>query len=373
MVPLILWASVMLLLLLWHMYLEPAWSTLRSCSCKQCKTTFTQVCCRLAPGYLWEVIKQKKQLYRAHVADVTTNGWDRFITSLLVTTYSAYPSVAKVAVGMLMCLTVGTGNDRWILDVRLQCPLPSSSVSWLTAPALAIGIFLLVLCVAWPAFSAGFLFCQAYKGTATPDGCSATHPWGVSWAARFSFRFADYEVDFDGLKTGRKGWASGLHGVFKHLRDHLALAWDTVLDYQRLLLAVVALSVTLHALHQLLLVTLVMGAYLLLALLVRPWRSDIVSWLQVGALSVLMTSTLGVMACNVEAIDAATAYRASLVYKQIIPWVILVANGVYALAAVLSVLYYAYQDFWVDAKPLPWFLCCFGCVLGGCSCVAEAP
>lgn len=348
-VPVVLWASVMLLQLLWHMYLQPAWKALRSGACNQCTAICTQGCRRVAPGYIRDLI----------------------ITSFVVTTYSAYPSVAKVAVSMLMCLQVGTGNDRWILDVRLQCPLPTSSVSWLTAPALAVGVVLLFLCVAWPAVSAGVLFHQAYKGTATRDGCSDKHPWVGSWAASLSYRFADYAVDFEALTAGKKGWASGLHGVLKHLRNHLALAWDTVLDYQRLLLAVVALSVTLHALHQLLAVMLVMGAYLLLALLVRPWRSDIVSWLQIGALSVLIGSTLGVMACNVEAIDATTAYRASLVYKQVIPVVILVVNVVYALAAVASVCYYAYLDFWVNAKPLPWFVRCLGCVFCGCSCIAT--
>lgn len=149
------------------------------------------------------------------------------------------------------------------------------------------------------------------------------------------------------------------------------LAWDSVLDYQRLLLAVVATSVMLHELHQLLLVVLLMGTYLLLVVLVRPWENPVVTWLQVGGSSVLVGSTLGVTACTVGFTDATTAFASP--YKQVIPSVIIAANGLYLLVALLCCFFYLHEDrkllrgTWHANRYRVCLACCGACM----SCVVE--
>jgi hypothetical protein len=118
---------------------------------------------------------------------------------------------------------------------------------------------------------------------------------------------------------------------------------------QRLLLAAVAVSVMLHPLHQLLLVLLVMGSYFIMALFVRPWRSTLVSYLQLGALTVLVASTVAIIAVNVE--PDGTAAR-QLPYKQVLPVLVIVANGVYLVFAIGCLIYCTYKDFWVIRKKL---------------------
>lgn len=285
----------------------------------------------------------------------------------MVTIYSAYPSIAKVGVGMLTCLQVGTGNKRFVLDVRLLCPLDTSHNSWVSSVSLAVGIVLTVACVLSPFLLGALLIRQAYKkALAAPDP--------NSMVATLAYRYADYRVDYEALEVGHAGLnvsVRGVRNVVTHVCNLVTLAWDSILDWQRLSLAAVAMAVVLHPLHQLLLVLLVMGSYLLLALIVRPWRSTLVSWLQLGALTVLIASTMALIACNVEA-DETAALESP--YKKALPVVVIVANGLYVVFVVGSLLYCVHKDYWVIQKMLEaglkvvaaWCCCC--CKTGAATC-----
>jgi hypothetical protein len=116
-------------------------------------------------------------------------------------------------------------------------------------------------------------------------------------------------VDYEALEVGQHCQDSSAKGSlhtlqsFSRSRKHFKLAglrlrlyavlvWDSVLDLHRFLLALVSLCVMLHELHQLILVVMVLGSYLLLVLLVKPFRSAAVWRLQVLALVVLLMSCL---------------------------------------------------------------------------------
>ena len=64
----------------------------------------------------------------------------------------------------------------------------------------------------------------------------------------------------------------------------------------------------LHEAHQISLMIIVLGSYLLVVLLVRPWRARAVWQLQVGALAALIASCIGIMAITVQ---NASAYYSS--------------------------------------------------------------
>lgn len=250
---------------------------------------------------------------------------------------------------MMDCFRVGQGNKRWVMDVRLQCPLTTLQSSSVSRVAVAVGIILTVVCVLIPALLAGVLIHQASTGAQ-----NLSDPDPNSMTATLAYRYADYDVDYGILEKGSGSLSVRVHGmrsVVKHsvskLRNMVALAWDSLLDMQRLLLAVVAMSVMLHPLHQLLLVLLVMGSYLLMALLVRPWRRTVVSWLQVGALTVLVASTVAMIACNVQSGET-TAFASP--YKQVLPVLVIVANRVYVVMELGSLLYFSYQEFTVAEK-----------------------
>jgi hypothetical protein len=101
----------------------------------------------------------------------------------------------------------------------------------------------------------------------------------------------------------------------------------------RLLLALVALSVMMHELHQLLLVIMVLSSYLALILAVKPYRCITILRLQVLALLVLLLSCFGIAACNIG--DTSGFYNAAVKsnYMDAVPWVVAALNMLYLLTA----------------------------------------
>jgi hypothetical protein len=87
----------------------------------------------------------------------------------------------------------------------------------------------------------------------------------------------------------------------------------------------------LQEIHQLILMVLALGSYLLLVLLVKPWRAKTVWRLQVLPLAILIASCLGIMACTVS---NAHTYYSSVVYANAIPWLVLLANLCYLVLLV---------------------------------------
>lgn len=257
---------------------------------------------------------------------------DTSIVTALGVSLLLYTQIAKVACGLLMCVNVGQ-TPRWVLDVRLQCPsLPPYPACG--AGVVVFGVFLVLGCLAWPVTLAGVLICHAHQGRLLLLGSSqpaasttvaqhahtkdASHAAGgvgrtsgagtallactaqyadtnsrsaVRATARLAVRYSDYGVDFKALDVAGQHCqeSSSSKGSFrafsrspsmKHLmlagqrlRLYAVLVWDSVLDLHRFLLALVSLCVMLHELHQLILVVLVLGSYLLLVLLVKPFRS----------------------------------------------------------------------------------------------------
>lgn len=180
-VPVVLFLSVLLLLMIRH--------KLRTWRCTCTKThqqpdESANAAVREQPAW---------PAFRGYIGAVMMTTW-------LVTYYNYYPTTAKAAVGMLMCLNVGAGNGRWIMDVRLQCPMPVSLGSgWFHGVAMAVGIVLVVFCVCMPAVIAGILIHQARVGGIGPrpdDGTSKSVGARMAAYASLSYRYADYKVDF---------------------------------------------------------------------------------------------------------------------------------------------------------------------------------
>jgi hypothetical protein len=294
------------------------------------------------------------------------------VTTWLVIGFDFYSTMASYAVGMLMCLKMPTASDapvskHWVLDVRMQCPTQRLD-RWWGAFALALGLLLLVLCIIYPSVIAMVLVYKARHNTLNPERtgapCNSPHVGGWRGLLQFmgsslDFRFADYDVQYDkwaerspddNHKRGASGtlswqrvwqwvgWSrsedpgSGrphlLSESLVSLRRLLVLTWDSILDFQRLVLAVLGLSVMLHELHQVLLVALVLGIYLMLMLAVRPWRSVAIFRLQVLATSVLVLSCCGIMACSVAA-DSHYGAADTKRYQDVVSWVVITINVFY--------------------------------------------
>jgi hypothetical protein len=286
-----------------------------------------------------------------------------------VIVFDFYSTLASYALGMFMCLKMPTAVSaavswHWVLDVRMQCPLQRLD-KWWGKHALGLGIFLLVLCIIYPLVIAIVLVRKALDNTLDPKRSATSTPrdhehdgglWG-SIASSLSFRFADYNVDYEEWaepstddNSERRGvvraiqeawqcikqwfsdfWSSKRHPVgdsLAQLRRLLVLTWDSILDLQRLVLALLGLSVMLHELHQILLVALALGIYLMLMLAVRPWRSEAIFRLQVLAASVLVLSCCGIMACNVSG-DGHYSDDDTQRYTNAVGWAVIVINLVY--------------------------------------------
>jgi len=151
----------------------------------------------------------------------------------------------------------------------------------------------------------------------------------------------------DTMKKAREGvlcWMSfDDHPVEKFLtslRMLLVLAWDSILDLQRLVLAALGLSVMLHEQHQLLLVTLVLVIYLALMLAVRPWRSPAILRLQVLAASVLVLSCCVILASNVSA-DGHYSEEDRKAYTTALGWTVIGINLLYVVVSLVTLGYCA--------------------------------
>jgi hypothetical protein len=293
--------------------------------------------------------------------------WEHFFATALVVFFGTYTNLATVALGLLMCVQtdVRTGTNshrkpvqpsntaipnRWLMDVRLSCPIPCKNSAW-AIWANIVGGLLLVVCIGGPIGIACVLWRQAWKGNlkghitavaSDPDALTKRTHRSIEdhITARLAFRYADYNCNYEVLK-----YSSSTHGqrrldseLFQQrLRAQIVLAWDSVLDLFRFLLAVAALCVTLHELHQLIMVALFLSMYLILILAFRPWKSAKVWRLQVWALVCLVFSCLGTMACNVS--DVESYYGASTgKQQQAISLLVIIVNGVYALCALFALM-----------------------------------
>lgn len=274
---------------------------------------------------------------------------DNAIATALAASLFVYITICKVAVGMLMCVKGFSNSDRWVMDVRLECPVTNLEKGWALG-ATVVGAMLVCACIAWPVGIAWVLARECYfdrllrvdaaskrvaSTSASGIGASPqeiTHNWVV--------RYADYDVDYDALsKSANEGqkpfellniWRPGyFQAAALKLRTYAVLCWDSILELHRLLIAVVSLCVMLHELHQLILLVIALTSYLLLVLLVKPWRATTVWRLQVLALSILVFSCLGIMACTVGDASAYYSEGAQKSYVKTIPWVVLLCNLAY--------------------------------------------
>jgi hypothetical protein len=277
---------------------------------------------------------------------------DNVVATALASSMFVYLTIARVAFGMLLCVKVGS-SQRWILDVRLQCPTSRPMTGW-GGGAVVFGVLLLCVCLAWPVSIAWVLIQEVHKGnlmrveSAGATCGTAGDPADVAGAekaahstARLAIRYADYAVDFDSLMVapaadsfgvGLPRPSFGSDAWMARLRMYTILTWDSILDVHRLTVALASVCVMLQEVHQLILMVLALGSYMLLVLLVKPWRAKAVWRLQVLALAILIASCLGIMACTVS---NAHTYYSSVVYAKAIPWLVLVTNLCYLVLLVV--------------------------------------
>lgn len=272
--------------------------------------------------------------------------WDHLAVTLVVIFFSYYQTFAKSATGLLMCVDLGS-EQRWVLDVRLSCPAAVAfqpKRGWAVG-ALVLGAFILaVFCIGPPVLFARALLRQASAGglrqqTTGHIDDTAQGPNSRSWVAeRLAYRYRDYAIDNAKVAFWtRAGWKQHLREPLTHFGPILTqaklaavLCWDSVLDLFRFQLVVVSMSVMLHELHQLLAMAMLFGCYLVLILMVRPWKSPTTQRLQVAALLVLVLSCCGIIACS---LNDAGSYYANDSYRKVIPWVVLGLNAFYVVAA----------------------------------------
>jgi hypothetical protein len=126
-----------------------------------------------------------------------------------------------------------------------------------------------------------------------------------------------------------------------------------------LLLALAALGVMMHELHQLLLVVLVFSSYLVLMLAARPHKCTTIWSLQVSALLVLLLSCFGIIACNIGDTSGFYEERTTYNYRNVVPWVVVSLNAAYFCAAGCVLLRSV------------WHRC--GCSRGVCHCHVRTP
>jgi hypothetical protein len=299
-----------------------------------------------------------------------------------VISFDFYSALASYAIGMFMCLKMPTSDPEgvswhWVLDVRMQCP-DQCLDSWWGALALVLGVFLLTLCIIYPVGIAVVLVHKARNNTLDPDrsGISSEGGHGGLWGfitSSLAFRFADYDVNYRQWAKASSGdnseprgalqvlrdtvqcikqwlhdfWSSRMHPVgysLAQLRMLLVLTWDSILDFQRIVLALLGLSVMLHELHQVLLVALVLGVYLMLMLAVRPWRSDAIFRLQVLATSVLVLSCCGIMAGTVSG-DGHYSENDTNRLAGAVSWAIIAMNLLYMAIGLCTLFVCAWRNF----------------------------
>jgi hypothetical protein len=301
----------------------------------------------------------------AHGTSFSYYFWEHFFATALVVFFGSYTKMATVALGLLMCVCADTSGcprtdeqghvysnitaHRWLLDVRLACPISHNTTAW-AIWANIIGGLLLTVCIGGPIGIAFVLWWQAHKGNlkghitaaaSDPDALTTRSHRSIEdhITARLAFRYADYDCNYEILKQSSSAHGRrqlGSESVLQRCRARVVLAWDSVLDLHRFLLAVAALSVTLHELHQLILVAFLLSSYLILILAVRPWKSVTVWCLQVLALVCLVFSCLGIMACNVADADSFYGESAGKLHQTLISVAVIVVNVLYAVAALIE-------------------------------------
>jgi hypothetical protein len=304
----------------------------------------------------------------------------RLAIASLVLFFDNYDKAAQTALSMLVCVNVGAGPYpwRWVMDVRLPCPwirtTTHASQHWQRAAA-AVGILLLLVCICIPVLLATWLARCVYKGIITSPGktevpafpesilltrCGLSSRFRIfmrrslcnlNVAELLRFRYDDYNIRYEqlrkptadggpltahnrGLASVPTGWSSSARKCWgrlslRRLKLWAVLCWDSILDFHRLLLALAALCVMMHELHQLLLVVLVYSSYLVLILAARPYKCTTTWRLQVSALLVLLLSCFGIIACNIG--DTSGFYEETTArdYMHVVPWVVISLNAAY--------------------------------------------
>jgi hypothetical protein len=94
--------------------------------------------------------------------------------------------------------------------------------------------------------------------------------------------------------------------------------------------------------HQLLLVAMFLGSYLVLALIIHPWQSPATGRMQVSALLVLVVSCIAIIAWGV---DDSTRNYSDLSYKNALPWLVIALNLCYVVVAVVSLVICAWREY----------------------------
>lgn len=273
--------------------------------------------------------------------------WQHTLVAALVIFFEFYSTAASVALGMLMCVKVPAKKAplyRWVMDVRLQCPVDTSCFQPWVGWAWFIGMILLLFCIWWPLYIAAKLLQQASAGRLCTgaEGTSSTqqNP-SVPFSELLAFRYADYDVDYralqrrlEHLKPGH--WLEFWSAVCRlPVRKCLVLVWDSVLDLQRFVLALLALCVMLDELHQLLLMTVVFSLYLLAIVAIRPWRSTTVWLLQVAAASVLVLSCCTIMAAQIGDSSSHYTREDKQQFAVLLPALVIAMNAAYILGGLL--------------------------------------
>jgi hypothetical protein len=229
-----------------------------------------------------------------------------------VTIFTFYTPIASVAISMFSCIPV-CGKSYWILDINLRCPWESvSQPQWQWA--VGVGVPAVLFSAVVPVFVVAWLMHALRTGSLTSAG----------FVQRYGFLYSNYRIDFPTPQGG------SIVKLLTAARRRVNIAWDAVVHCQTLLLVFTGVYGTVwHEFYQTLLLSSVLGAYLLLVVMFRPFRLPSSQCLQAASFAVLcMTCTCVLSFIRPDALDQ----RQEDWYKQagkVIAVFVMVSNGLF--------------------------------------------
>eukprot|EP00775_Hariotina_reticulata_P005465 gene5465-5699_t len=273
----------------------------------------------------------------------------RFMVTMLVTVFFFYPSLVRVAVGMLSCIEV-CGTWYWVLDMEKLCP-KSNLKSNESHLVLAVGVLAALLSAVVP------LMVVVLLSWAVSTNCLHS----PKFQQQFGFLYKDYTVPshhklLDPEAGGNLGNRHVVFGAFENCyrlftaaKERLILMWDVVIHSQTVLLvSISSCGLVLHEYYQTLVLAAAFGVYLLLVLWLRPFSNKSAQRLQaLSAASLFATSFLILFFIPPDFMDKPRQQKLQEVAKPAAAVLLLFFNFLFLVYALLHVVW----SIWRHLKP----------------------
>eukprot|EP00775_Hariotina_reticulata_P007694 gene7694-7893_t len=227
---------------------------------------------------------------------------DRLIPALLITWFFWYPSLVRVALGMLRCLDI-CGQQWWVMDMGVQCPknhLGSPQAWWaygVATPAIiltaGLPLFVLVLLSVprWRNQMPQQRFQSRFGFFYLGYSIKTTRPWVL-------LSGDGYDNEHDARQPGgpqSRCWHR-LVVTVSAARSWMVSVWDVATHSTTIALTICSVygAYGVHEYYQVLLLCLIFGTYLCAVCYVKPFKG-ITQLLQTSATAVLLATCVGIL------------------------------------------------------------------------------